>query len=118
IACTSPGFTVRSIPFRIFLPSTSACRFLISSMLFPGRRRGSRPVGLSVAAAFTQFVVLRARIEALQHPARSLRHIGGFVVLTREVLYRLDRVETHQRDELHFVRKRAPEQLYPTEATH
>src|ERR1043165_6297390 len=31
IACTSPGFTVRSRPLRIFLPSISTCRFLISS---------------------------------------------------------------------------------------
>src|SRR5690348_10539834 len=31
MACTSPGFTVRSSPFRIFLPSISTCRFLISN---------------------------------------------------------------------------------------
>src|SRR4051794_27286575 len=31
MAWTSPGFTVRSKPFRIFLPSISTCRFLISS---------------------------------------------------------------------------------------
>src|SRR3546814_4609495 len=33
MACTSPASIVRSIPFRIGLPSTVACRFLISSML-------------------------------------------------------------------------------------
>src|SRR3954471_18883991 len=32
IACTSPGWTVRSIPLRISLPSTEAWRFLISSI--------------------------------------------------------------------------------------
>src|SRR6185436_4966936 len=36
IACTSPLFTTRSRPLRIFLPSISTCRFLISS-------RGIRP---------------------------------------------------------------------------
>src|SRR3954464_7785659 len=32
IACTSPSFTTRSMPFRIFLPPTSTWRFLISSI--------------------------------------------------------------------------------------
>src|SRR5687768_9678005 len=32
MACTSPAFTLRSIPFRISLPSAWTCRFLISSI--------------------------------------------------------------------------------------
>src|SRR6476469_3029125 len=31
MACTSPAFTVRSMPFRISRPATFACRSLISS---------------------------------------------------------------------------------------
>src|SRR6185436_10693059 len=32
MACTSPLFTVRSRPLRIFLPSTVTCKFLTSSI--------------------------------------------------------------------------------------
>src|SRR5437588_4803244 len=64
MACTSPLFTARSRPLRIFLPSISTCRFLISSkgitrpipvfilVLRSRRRAASRRTAKSSALSF------------------------------------------------------------------
>src|SRR5476649_2724529 len=56
IACTSPTFTVRSRPFRIFLPPASTCRFFTSNkaiMFSLYRLRSSSPPASTIAASPT-----------------------------------------------------------------
>src|SRR5690242_8569529 len=85
MACTSPAFTVKSIPRRISLSPTFACKFLISRIGFPTRLSNT-----SFQADAQQFLRLNGKFhgqlaeyffaEAIHDHAHGI--LGGDAALT------------------------------------
>src|SRR3546814_13246660 len=91
MACTSPASIVRSIPFRIGLPSTVACRFLISSMLRSDPRNTCRFE--LTDAAFQRDADQLLRLDGELHgellhdlAAEAVHHQGDGVLLRQAAL--------------------------------
>src|SRR5215472_4166548 len=77
IACTSPGFTVRSRPFKISLPSISACRFFISSSAISNKLQIQQTLlsRLAIAPAPAEFTL---GLAADNHPKHGEdQHLDG-----------------------------------------